>query len=1179
LLKISISFYCSLIFIFFIECEVFAQVKNDIILLTFDEQTQLHQLFLYDYSGDLISDQTLPITNIKNSATGDFDGDGIDELLICSKGDDGYYIFTYRFNSVTWILYNSIGLNNIKPDVLTITGVAGGDINGDGICDLVLIVNNNLNNILYNRIIVLKSNGDNFESYIEFTKWDFSFNGLCTGDFNGDGKDEIAVFRVDGQFNNLLKNRLLIFSVFNNQNYLIFNNNYMGDNFDYISSADFNADGLLDLVFSTDHNELGKGLLFLTSSKSGFNLFSRKNLNSNELKGIICRDFNGDFLDDLLAFELNTVGVIQYHYYKSNIDEINFINSGELSAFTLLSTMGGNFRSRYPHTYLDSIKIEYIKMKGNERGASNYIEFHIVNYSNNYNFSNVETVFHPIYNRNEFNDLHRQNYSDALKKIGIGVQLRREQITKLEQAKSAFIIIANYFSAQYNYIKSHTDEFSESTGILSSQILYDATILTDLAWAYDLLFNEFSPSERKIIRTKLFVPAIEWQLRYCSGKGNHQDWQNLAIGHVGFAINWRRFIAAALPGTNISNVAAGYLSLPQGFWQGLSEQLSNPAGNTDIIPSDFGYWGNTNQFNNGAYFSDFIDDEGSVFYTHFSLLSMIRLAMIAYNNNYYINYFEFPDGKGVLDQMSRSLASLVYPDLKDYPDINNEILDEAPAQIFEMLESVLYSNPPKLSPYTKLLQLFRGSYNGTVVDIDEDLYFFNGFGTEDLSCYENSIVFDKAGWGLLRSTNSITDSNKLYILFDFGPYGINNHGHADRLNLILYSNKYGELLKDVAKIRNTSSSYWGYSSKIQHGWVESTLSHNTILINGQRQADPDYSNSKPHVQDNLYGLTTGEEHSFANRISIDSDYSINNDSLQFVSAKVPFSSAYGDNYEVERIITLLNNRFIVDEINIERRNFAPIDFIDLVYHGPTLKLNTDPITDMQIDIAENQINRSYNYFYDVNQSGEFSNKFWNATWSDSQDDHLKIYGFRVKNQVIISAKSPDDLNFNGMNEKVNPNAKRSSLIIRSKGFIAGTSEFINIIDPTFSVADIEYNDEKETINIYDKNGKSFIYRIKFGLSKKRNYEYYRLEDWNLYQNYPNPFNNQTTILYSVINSSNVSINIYNWLGERITEIPQGWRTPGIYEVNVNMNSYASGVYFYSINAAPYQKTKKMILLK
>jgi len=85
--------------------------------------------------------------------------------------------------------------------------------------------------------------------------------------------------------------------------------------------------------------------------------------------------------------------------------------------------------------------------------------------------------------------------------------------------------------------------------------------------------------------------------------------------------------------------------------------------------------------------------------------------------------------------------------------------------------------------------------------------------------------------------------------------------------------------------------------------------------------------------------------------------------------------------------------------------------------------------------------------------------------------------------------------------------------------------------------------------------------------------------FELAQNYPNPFNPSTTIAYSIPARSDVSIKVYNNLGQLVTTLFNGVKEAGTHKVSWDAASVSTGVYFYSINAGDFTSTKKMILLK
>ncbi len=87
------------------------------------------------------------------------------------------------------------------------------------------------------------------------------------------------------------------------------------------------------------------------------------------------------------------------------------------------------------------------------------------------------------------------------------------------------------------------------------------------------------------------------------------------------------------------------------------------------------------------------------------------------------------------------------------------------------------------------------------------------------------------------------------------------------------------------------------------------------------------------------------------------------------------------------------------------------------------------------------------------------------------------------------------------------------------------------------------------------------------------------EQFTLSQNYPDPFNPSTKIKYSVSQSSQVIIKVYDILGKEIETLVNEEKPTGSYEVNFNAGNLASGIYFYTLQAGKFTETKKLILLK
>ncbi|MDD3807239.1 MAG: YCF48-related protein [Candidatus Marinimicrobia bacterium] len=89
----------------------------------------------------------------------------------------------------------------------------------------------------------------------------------------------------------------------------------------------------------------------------------------------------------------------------------------------------------------------------------------------------------------------------------------------------------------------------------------------------------------------------------------------------------------------------------------------------------------------------------------------------------------------------------------------------------------------------------------------------------------------------------------------------------------------------------------------------------------------------------------------------------------------------------------------------------------------------------------------------------------------------------------------------------------------------------------------------------------------------------------VHPNYPNPFNPETTIRFDLPERMNVTIHVYNILGERVITLVNNAQMPaGYHHVTWNGTNQAglpvaSGIYLYHVEAGKYQSTQRMVFLK
>ncbi len=86
-------------------------------------------------------------------------------------------------------------------------------------------------------------------------------------------------------------------------------------------------------------------------------------------------------------------------------------------------------------------------------------------------------------------------------------------------------------------------------------------------------------------------------------------------------------------------------------------------------------------------------------------------------------------------------------------------------------------------------------------------------------------------------------------------------------------------------------------------------------------------------------------------------------------------------------------------------------------------------------------------------------------------------------------------------------------------------------------------------------------------------------NFELFQNYPNPFNPTTVISYSLPEASQVTLKVFNMLGQEVATLVNGMKNSGVHTVNFDANGLASGIYLYKIEAGSFVRFKKMLLIK
>jgi len=118
------------------------------------------------------------------------------------------------------------------------------------------------------------------------------------------------------------------------------------------------------------------------------------------------------------------------------------------------------------------------------------------------------------------------------------------------------------------------------------------------------------------------------------------------------------------------------------------------------------------------------------------------------------------------------------------------------------------------------------------------------------------------------------------------------------------------------------------------------------------------------------------------------------------------------------------------------------------------------------------------------------------------------------------------------------------------------------------------------------NAGTYYYRLK-QIDNDGTYEFSKAIEVNfgspinfeLNQNYPNPFNPTTTISFTLPQSGNVTLKVFNSIGEEVVTLTDGYIDAGVYTFNFNADGLPSGMYIYQLNTPEKTQVRKMILMK
>ena len=145
------------------------------------------------------------------------------------------------------------------------------------------------------------------------------------------------------------------------------------------------------------------------------------------------------------------------------------------------------------------------------------------------------------------------------------------------------------------------------------------------------------------------------------------------------------------------------------------------------------------------------------------------------------------------------------------------------------------------------------------------------------------------------------------------------------------------------------------------------------------------------------------------------------------------------------------------------------------------------------------------------------------------------------------------------------------------GFVSGRGTTTEITNYNYIDTEIETGEYFYRLKQTDFDGTSKylnVVLVDVGLPKQ----------FQLNQNHPNPFNPSTTIKFQLPVDANVRIELFNSIGQKVSEVLNSDLSGGVHEVTFEGSNLSSGIYYYTMNAVGkdgknFTSTKKMILMK
>ena len=189
---------------------------------------------------------------------------------------------------------------------------------------------------------------------------------------------------------------------------------------------------------------------------------------------------------------------------------------------------------------------------------------------------------------------------------------------------------------------------------------------------------------------------------------------------------------------------------------------------------------------------------------------------------------------------------------------------------------------------------------------------------------------------------------------------------------------------------------------------------------------------------------------------------------------------------------------------------------------------------------------------------------------------VELASFSAKTSVVgvtLNWQTSSEINNSGFDIERSQDNNNFEVI----GFVTG-------FGTTSGTHNYSFVDNNVTIGTYYYRLKQIDFDGSFKHSGTVEVDFTSPSEFNLLQNYPNPFNPTTTLQFTLPFDASVMLNVYNLVGEKVTEVINEELTAGLHKIKFNGENLSSGLYLYKISVfgkdgSNYTAVKKMTLLK